>query len=120
MAVDVLQKIQALLALAASSNLDEARNASYVAVKLIRQHHIVLVHPATQTGTSFPPPSVPMGKAVPAKKRKAPTPDDGWKSIKAKFGGSCKWCGKRIEQNAPIYWSKDHGAYHPVCYANSK
>ena len=36
--------------------------------------------------------------------------------MKAKFEGSCKHCGKPIKANTPIYWSKDRGAYHPVCY----
>lgn len=45
--------------------------------------------------------------------------DDGWRPMKAKFSGYCKWCGKPIKANTPIYWSKDHGAYHPVCYLKS-
>jgi hypothetical protein len=121
---DPLQKIQALLALAAASDLDdktnEARNASYAAVRLMRQHRIVLSTPTTQKGAAFPVPSVHVKAPTPARARPAKTQDDGWRKMKAKFEGHCKWCNEAVKPNAPIYWSKDHGAYHAACYFDSQ
>jgi hypothetical protein len=132
---DPLLQVRALLALAASADkradgLDEARNASYAAVKLINRFGIMLSPPAAGYGTSFPPPSVRVGKPAPPRaappKAKAPSKasakeaDDGWQKMKAKYEGHCKWCNKPVKPNTPIYWSKDHGAYHPVCYSSSK
>ncbi len=42
--------------------------------------------------------------------------DDDYQKMKAKYKGFCKGCGKVIKPNMPIYWSKDSGAYHPVCF----
>ena len=54
------------------------------------------------------------------KAQAAPEPDEGWRPMKAKFPGVCKWCRRAITRDASIYWSLDHGAYHTACYNKSK
>ena len=121
---DPLQKIQALLALAAASDLDgkidEARNASYAAVRLMRTHCISLSPPAPFNGTTFPPPSIRVKAPAPARARPNKIQEDGWRKMKAKYEGHCKWCNLVVKPNVAIYWSKEHGAYHSACYFNSQ
>lgn len=118
--MDVLAKVRALLALAASQNIDEARNAALAAAKLIREHNIILTLPAASIGVSFPAPKVSkMRIRVREQPRPPVEPDDEWRKMKAKFDGYCKWCSKSIRKNESIYWSKENGAYHPNCYVKS-
>ena len=117
---DPLTLIKSLLALAASSNIDEGRNAAYAAAKLIHKHHVLLVLPAAANGTTVPTPSVRVHVPAPSRARPNKATEDGWRKMKAKYAGSCKWCGKHVKPNSPVYWSKDHGAYHPVCYLESQ
>ncbi len=123
---DVLGKAQRLLALTTSSNIDEARNAALALARIIRAHGIVLSLPPEGRGTTFPTPNVPKPPGVQVKvkvPRRPYTPPinvDDWQKIKAKFAGYCKGCGKGIKQNTPIYWSREKGAYHPVCFINAK
>ena len=42
MSQDILEKVRRLIALAGSSNMNEARNAAYRAAKLIRMHNLGL------------------------------------------------------------------------------
>jgi hypothetical protein len=118
---DVLQTIRSLLALATSSNVDEARNAALAAVRLIQKHNVILSLPAEGRGTSFPAPSVrPKVVRIPKKERVDQRKEaEGWRAIRAKYEGVCKWCHKDIKLNAMIYSSKDHGAYHAVCFLQS-
>lgn len=39
----VIERVQKLIALAGSDNENEARNAAFIAVKLIREHNLTLV-----------------------------------------------------------------------------
>lgn len=110
--LDVLQKVQALLALTTSPNIDEARNAALAAVRLIRQHGLVITSPAPHTGTSFPAPTF--------RARSRKNGNSGWRRIKSKYAGSCRWCKQTIEPNTTIYWSRDAGAYHCACYEDSQ
>ena len=122
---DVLQQIQALLRHACENqNLDEARNAALALARLIKKHNITLVLPAANNGTSFPPPRPapvrPPPRPQPARPKPARAVPDDWQKMKAKYPGECKWCRRPIKPNTPIYWSKDHGAYHPVCFLKSE
>lgn len=121
-----LTRIRALIALALSASEHEARNAALLAVQLIRRHHIELVLPAEGRGTSFPSPAdIALHNAIQKQAakhsgtKKKPTVPEGWRKIKSKYNGSCKWCGKKITKDASIYWSKENGAYHPTCFALS-
>lgn len=122
---DVVQKIRSLIALASSANIDEARNAALAAVRLIQNYNVILTLPAMGHGTSFPTPTRPtIRKKKPTtvvhKQRVQQRKDEeGWRAIRAKYEGTCKWCHKEIKTNAMIYWSKDHGAYHAVCFLQS-
>ena len=122
---DVLAKVRALLALTTSSNIDEARNAALVMARLIRTHQLIITEGAPGHGTTFPRP-------VPPKPKRRPSSADVWRAeaearrreasfqdIKAKFKGYCKGCSKPIKPNTHIYWSKDKGAYHPICFLRS-
>jgi hypothetical protein len=129
-----MEQIEVLLRHATeNSNIDEARNAAYALAKLIKKHNLLIVRAPSIQGTTFPPPTARPAPARPAKAPppKAPTgsrPVDGtpksashedWQKMKAKFAGYCKWCRKPIKPNSPIYWSRDHGAYHPICFVQS-
>ena len=115
--MDAVLKVEQLLALTASDNIDEARNAAYAAAKLIRLHKLIVRAPAPFFSTSFPAPSV---RVTTRKRKPVKQPlSDGWRRMKAKFAGSCKWCFKAVEQNETICWSADHGAYHTKCYEES-
>ena len=122
-----MEKVRALLALATSPNIDEARNAALAAVRLIAEYKVILSLPAPANGVTFPPPSIRVKTVSPAERRtktairattRAGNPGE-WKKMKAKFEGYCKWCKKKVHKNASIYWSPDDGAYHAVCYSNS-
>lgn len=116
---DPVATFKRLLALTTSPNEDEARNAALSACKIILKFNLTLVMPAPNLGTTFP---APQRSKVRVRQQPPPPPppvDDDWRKIKAKFDGYCKWCRKPIKKNAPIYWSKENGAYHPVCYLNS-
>ena len=133
---NVLVKVQALFALTASSNIDEARNAAYAAVKLIQQHGLVVSMGAPSHGTTFPTPTVTVKVNIPRRRR---TPvevyaeqqeaaqrardrqaHEDFQSMKAKYKGNSKGCNRPIRQNTPIYWSKDKGAYHPICFLRAE
>jgi len=103
---DVLAQIRALIALSASDNLDEARNASLAATRLIRKYGAIISLPPENIGTSFP---------APTSKRRG----DGWRRIKAKYAGVCVHCRQSIRKNTPIWWSFDKGAMHKDCYEPS-
>lgn len=59
---DVLDKIHKLVALSTSSHAEEARTAAFMAVKLIREHGIVLSYSASYRP---PPPPKPKSHGVP-------------------------------------------------------
>jgi hypothetical protein len=142
---NVMGKVRALLALTASSNIDEARNAALAMARLIQGHHLVISMPAEGHGTTFPRPSrkstVVNGAVVeawvaqqetlkkardaairtgrPVKTTQQRTEKDV-KPMKAKYAGVCTKCKKPIKPNTHIYWSPDHGAYHPLCFIQAE
>lgn len=104
--------VEQLLALADSPEVDEARTASYAAVRLIKKHKIVLTLPARGAPVSFPAPKVDVASVVREKK----SPTGQWRDMEAKYQTACKHCDKPIRKDQPIKWARGKGAFHPKCY----
>jgi len=122
----VLDRVRKLLALAASSNAHEARNAAYLAAKLIREHGLELREPPagarriTPTGRKTPSPqtrrSTPSQRRTPGSKRGVRAVPDAPTPIESPIGGDCVVCGKRYRAGTDILWSQADGGMHPTCF----
>ncbi len=121
----VVERVRKLLALAASGNMHEARNAAYLAAKLIREHGLELREPAAPrrttpsgSGRKTPPqtrrPS-PSPKRTPTSKRGVRAVADPPAAIESPLGGDCVVCGKRYRAGSEILWSESDGGMHPSC-----
>jgi hypothetical protein len=132
---DVLETIENLLALASSSNENEARNAAVLAVRLIRRHRLVISLPSRPDqafrGRARSDPAVPAPHATPPASRRASPPGTSKRSrssrkvkavadpperIVAPLGGDCIHCGGRYKRDAAIYWFAAGGGMHPKCF----
>jgi hypothetical protein len=103
----LLERIQHLIALSTSPNEHEARNAALLAVRLIRQHGIVLSHPAPARTARRTP-----GGSRPGVRRVA----DAVERIRSPLGGDCVRCGQRYASGAEVYWLASGGGMHPRCF----
>lgn len=110
-----------LLALAASPNEHEARNAALLAAKLIREHGLDLVDrrpPGKRT------PSAAARRATPHDKRTRKSSGGGRTravadvpvKITAPLGGDCFHCGRRYRGGTEIFWSDSRGGMHADCF----
>jgi len=91
-----LEKITALIARTASPFEEEARTSAVIACRLIRENSLEIV---------------PAGTVAELRKR-APEPRSQWmppevRFIRAKFDGSCLWCGESVEAGTRV-------AYYPT------
>jgi hypothetical protein len=98
--------VHRLIALSASPNENEARNAAVLAVRLIRKHGLVLSIPAS---------SVP-GRATPRSKPRAGHVADTVDRIRSPLGGECIHCKSRYKAGAEVLWLASGGGIHPHCY----
>ncbi len=118
----VLDRVQKLLALAASPNANEARNAAFLAAKLIREHGLQLVEPATRRPSPIPRKTPPSRKQTPARKvsskRGARAVTDAPKPITSPLGGDCVVCARRYKAGSEVLWSDADGGMHPECLDN--
>lgn len=122
----ILDRVQKLLALAASPNAHEARNAAYLAAKLIREHGLELKEPAgaprktTPSARKTPPAharkSTPGGRKTPGSKRGVHVVEGAPAPIRSPLGGDCFVCGRRYPAGADILWSDAEGGMHPACF----
>lgn len=115
---DPLTQILQLIELSKQENLDEARNAALAAVRLIVKYRIVLLEPAPNLGMSFPEP--PSAKIRIRKSKPQASNGDGFRKLKSKYDGVCKWCRLTIKKNTQIYWNSSLGAYHLKCFKESE
>lgn len=110
-----------LLALAASPNEHEARNAALLAAKLIREHGLDLVDrrpPPKKTPSAAARRSTPHDKRTRKSSgggRTRAVPDAPVK-IASPLGGDCFHCGRRYRAGTDIYWSDSRGGMHPDCF----
>jgi hypothetical protein len=133
----ILERIEQLMALAASPNEHEARNAALLAVQLMRKHKVVLAMPA---GVRVPSPSrgtartTPSRGTAPASQRTPPVSErtpgtrrrstprgvkrvvDPPEKIVAPLGGECIHCGHRYRAETTICWFASGGGMHMKCF----
>jgi uncharacterized protein DUF2786 len=123
----VLERIQKLLALAASPNANEARNAAYLAAKLIREHGIELQEPPAPPRRASPAPrrstprepavrTTPHPKRTVSSKRGVHAVKEVPARIESPLGGDCIVCGKRYRSGSEIFWLDAEGGFHPACF----
>jgi hypothetical protein len=98
----VIDRVNKLLALAASPNVHEARNAAVLAARLIREHGLEVRERKGRT----PTPRRPSSK----KNRRVDL-----HTIESPLGGDCVVCGKRYRAGATIAWCDAEGGMHPGC-----
>jgi hypothetical protein len=103
----VVDRVQKLLALAASSNAHEARNAAHLAAKLIRENDLEVREREGGTRRKTPKPKRPSSK----KNARVEIPP----VIESPLGGDCVVCGKRYRAGTEIHWSDAHGGIHTSC-----
>ena len=122
----VIDRVRKLLALAASPNPHEARNAALLAAKLIREHGLVLSEPAAPPRRVTPaaPRPTPAESRVktPPPKRKTPASKRGVRAVRdapsriaSPLGGECIVCGKRYRAGSEILWVDAEGGLHEDC-----
>lgn len=128
---NVLDRIRKLIALAASPNEHEARNASYLAAKLIREHDVQLslANPAlTALEELFSRPSRPPARPPKARRRARDFPADGTKTDRYKrtwsfyrfspIDGNCTYCGGWLHRGDAAYVTpeNDEELQHDRCW----
>jgi hypothetical protein len=106
----LLERVQRLLALAASPNENEARNAAILAARLIREHRIVLSLPARPTPAGTP------RRRTPGSRRAARKVADAPERIVSPLGGDCRQCGARYGRGEEILWFSSGGGMHATCF----
>jgi hypothetical protein len=126
----VLERVHHLVALSASPNENEARNAAVLAVALIRKHALVISMPARTT------PSATRAETTAASARRTSsggmrrqgqahkTPGskrvkrvaDSVEKIVSPLGGECIHCGQRYKAKETVYWFASGGGMHQKCF----
>lgn len=102
----ILDRVHRLLALAASENENEARNAAVQACRLIRKHDLRLSHPNPVSNVPTHEPVAPTrGTVVDLDELQAMV-------IKAKLSTPCLDCGERIEPGVLAWWMRGRGMVH--------
>jgi hypothetical protein len=124
-----LDRILKLIALTASPNENEARNAAFLATKLIREHKIVLRDPGSAPAqhvrfpTPQPRPQPPPPRPPPVNRPTKLNDFMGrtWNRYPAnRFDDSfCRNCGEQIPMGTPATWLKGEGSYHDECWSSS-
>jgi hypothetical protein len=102
----VAERVQKLIALSASPQIEEARTSAYLACKLIREHGLALV--------ALAPPPAPAPRRDPPPRPQAPTEDKPVR-IRARYSSNCRKCGKHVDAGEPVLWTKGKGVKHERC-----
>lgn len=95
----VLARIHQLLALAASDNEHEARNAAIIAARMIRSEGVLLALPEYSRPTGASAPTEGLAPIV----------------IQSKFSGLCRSCGSSYAVGDRVQWARGKGAAHVTC-----
>jgi hypothetical protein len=102
----IVDRVNKLLALAASPNMHEARNAALLAAKLIQEHGLEIREaPRRKTPRPTPKPKRPSSK----KNLRVPP------IIESPLGGDCVVCGRRYKAGSDVHWSDAEGGIHAAC-----
>ena len=99
----IVDRVNKLLALAASPNMHEARNAALLAAKLIREHGLEIREREARRKTPRP--------KRPSSKKNLRVPP----IIESPLGGDCVVCGRRYRAGAEVHWSDAEGGVHTSC-----
>ena len=102
----MVDRVNKLLALAASGNLHEARNAAVLAAKLIHEHGLEVREREPGARRKTPQPKRPSSKRNKRVELSV---------IESPLGGDCVVCGKRYRAGTTIHWSDADGGIHPGC-----
>lgn len=135
--MSVLDRVQRLIALASSSNENEARNAAYIAVKLIRENNLIISEPGgSRPRKARPNPfeglsdfedifyPEPKPRHPPPRKerrvdgRTAVYDQEGqtwWESPPSSYG-TCPFCKKPYEAKDTVVTKKGEKTYHKRCW----
>lgn len=105
----VLQKLDKLIALSGSDQIEEARTAAFMACKIIRDNEIRLGS-FKEAGNAEPRVATQHTESQ-ENKDNLPKP----MMIIVKFNTKCRACGHLIQEGTPAYWVKGTGCYHPTC-----
>jgi len=98
----VLAKVQKLVALSASSQIEEARTSSYMACRLIREHDLQVV-----SCMEDPKPE--------PEHHEDQEPSLQYKSIRVKHKSYCRHCNHVIYPGEMALWCKGRGLLHYHC-----
>ena len=112
----IVDRVNKLLALAASSNMHEARNAALLAAKLIAEHGLeIRERTDSQSG---PRRKTPRPTPRPTPKPKRPSSKKNLRVppvIESPLGGDCVVCGRRYKAGTDVHWSDAEGGIHTTC-----
>lgn len=125
----VVERVEKLIALAASPHLEEARSAAFKAAELIREHKLVVrdahtndayVYKTTNEAARRHAESLAeMMRRAQAKPRpdayKTETPI--WRAIRSRWVGRCKACSDYYKAGESVYWNASVGTIHAACRA---
>jgi hypothetical protein len=103
----VLERVRRLIALASSSNENEARTAAILAARLIRRHRLVISLPPATPGQK--------GKKA-SSRRGVRQVADVPERIVSPLGGECTVCGARYRGGQHVYWFASGGGMHEACF----
>jgi hypothetical protein len=124
----ILERVHHLVALSASPNENEARNAAVLAVSLIRKHGLVITMPARTTpgATRAHAPAAPRTSSSGARRQSQTHKTPGSKRVKrvadpaekivSPLGGECSHCGQRYKAKETVYWFSSGGGMHEKCF----
>ncbi len=119
----MIDKIMKLIALTASPNENEARNAAFLACKMIREQKLEVVERDVMPSpvsyedlfrkaaeAAYARPYQPTAYARPYQ-----PPKQEWHSIRARFVTRCGGCDCAIDVGEQIWWKKDCKARCLIC-----
>lgn len=95
-----LEKITALIARTASPFEEEARTSAVIACRLIRENRLEIVPAGTASKARTT-------EEAPVSERRAAWAPRQVRIIRARFDGSCLWCGESVEAGTRV-------AYYPT------
>ncbi len=112
----MIDKIMKLIALTASPNENEARNAAFLACRLIREGGLEVVeHRDPVSYEDLFRKAAEAAYRPPTYARPYQPPKQQWHAIRAQFGSKCGGCGCVIEVGEQIWWKRDCKARCLIC-----
>ncbi len=119
----MIDKIMKLIALTASPNENEARNAAFLACKMIREQKLEVVEcEAMPSPVSYEDLFRRAAEAAysrpyqpPVYSRTYQPPKPEWHAIRSKYYSLCDGCGCTIDEGEQIWWRKGCRARCLIC-----